>query len=217
MCINSCLGFTGPYSDLDRCPKCGESRYNEKDLAESEGRRKVPRQVFTTFPISPQIQACWKNPCTAKDMFYQWEKTEELLRDLASGEPLGIFDDILSGRAYLDLVDEGLVGKYDTVLMLSIDGAQLYCNKQSGCWIYIWLLVDLAPDKQYKIRNVLPGGVIPSPEAPDDLDSFIFPGLAHLSALQQEGLPIWDAYNRERAVTNSNIDHSDFTLMSRDS
>ena len=134
-------------------------------------------------------------------MFYRWDKTEELLRDLGTGEPLGIFDDILSGRAYLDLVDEGKIGKYDTVLMLSIDGAQLYRNKQSGCWIYIWILVDLAPDKRYKIRSILPGGVIPGPEAPDDLDSFIFPGLAHLSALQQEGLPIWDAYNRERAIS----------------
>ena len=63
MCVNSCLGFTGPYSNLDCCPKCGESRYNEKELTESEGRRKVPRQVFTTFPIGPQIQARWKNPC----------------------------------------------------------------------------------------------------------------------------------------------------------
>ena len=147
MCVNSCLGFTGPYSNLDHCPKCGESWYNQQELVESEGRRKVPWQVFTTFPIGPQIQARWKNPCMAKDMFYQWEKTEELLRDLGTDKPLGIFDDILSGRAYLDLVDKGKIGKYDTVLMLSIDGAQLYQNKQSGCWIYIWILVDLAPDK----------------------------------------------------------------------
>ena len=70
MCVKSCLGFTGPYSNLDRCLKCGESRYNEKDLAESEGRRKVPWQVFTTFPICPQIQARWKNPHTAEDMCY---------------------------------------------------------------------------------------------------------------------------------------------------
>ena len=85
--------------------------------------------------------------------------------------------------------------------MLSIDGAQLYRNKQSGCWIYIWILVDLALDKRYKIRNILPGGIIPGPEAPDDLNSFLFPGLAHLSALQQEGLHIWDAYHRERVIS----------------
>ena len=200
MCVNSCIGFTGPYSDLDKCPECGESRYKEKDLRESQGERKVPRQVFTTFPVGPQIQARWKNPRTAKEMLYRWEKTEELLREQSSGEPSGIFDDILSREAYLNLVDEEKVGKYDSVLMLSIDGAQLYKNKQSSCWIYIWILVDLAPDKRYKIRNILPGGIIPGPETPGDVDSFLFPGLAHVSALQQEGLTIWDSYNRERAI-----------------
>jgi hypothetical protein len=110
-------------------------------------------------------------------------------------------DDVLCGNAYLDLVDEGEIGQYDSVLMLSTDGAQLYDSKKSDCWLYIWLLVDLAPDKRYKIRNILPGGVIPGPECPKDLHSFFFPGLAHISALQREGLPIWDAYQRVRAIS----------------
>ena len=80
------------------------------------------------------------------------------------------------------------------VLLLSMDGAQLYKSKQSDCWIYVWILVDLGPDKCYKIWNILPGGVIPGPNPLGDLDSFLFPGLAHLSALQHEGLHIWDAY-----------------------
>jgi hypothetical protein len=202
MCINSCIAFTGPYAILDCCPNCGESRYKDKDLEESGGLRKVPRQVFTTFPVGPQIQARWKNPQTARDMSYRWEKTEELLRGRSDPNgPPGIFDDILCGDAYLDLVDKGDVGEHDTVLMFSIDGAQLYESKKSNCWIYIWILVDLAPDKRYKVRNILPGGVIPGPEHPGDLDSFLFPGLAHVSALQREGLPIWDAYRRERMVS----------------
>ena len=84
--------------------------------------------------------------------------------------------------------------------MLSIDGAQLYESKKSDVWIYIWILVDLVPDKRYKIRSILPGGVIPGPETPGDLNSFLLPGLAHISALQKEGLPIWDSYSQERAV-----------------
>src|SRR5258708_36552710 len=27
-CINSCICYTGPYADLDKCPKCGTSRLN---------------------------------------------------------------------------------------------------------------------------------------------------------------------------------------------
>ena len=87
------------------------------------------------------------------------------------------------------------------MLMLSIDGAQLYQSKESDCWIYIWILIDLGPDKRYKIRNILPGGVIPGPKCPKDLDSFLFPGLAHVYALQREGLPIWDAYHRRHILS----------------
>ena len=202
MCVSSCVGFTGPYTHLESCPRCGEPRYKQKELEESGGLRKVPRKVFTTFPVGPQLQARWKNSQTAKDMFYRWDKTQELLRECEETDaPPGVFDDILCGDSYQELVHEGKIRKHDSVLMMSIDGAQLYESKKSDVWIYIWILLDLAPDKRYKIRNILPGGVIPGPDAPKDIDSFLFPGLSHLSALQKEGLPIWDAYHQERALS----------------
>ena len=114
---------------------------------------------------------------------------------LTTGDHPDLLDDILCGDAYLKLACEGKVNKHDTVLMLSIDGAQLYESKKSDVWIYIWILVDLVPDKRYKIWNVLPGGIIPGPETPGNLDSFLLPDLAHVSALQKEGLPIWDSYS----------------------
>ena len=202
MCVRSCVGFTGPFADLERCPECGEARYEEKELEESNGERKVPRKVFTTFPVGPQLQARWKHPQTAEAMLYRWKRTQELRQErMQSGDPLGTYDDIICGESYTDLVDDGTIGEYDTVLMLSIDGAQLYEHKESSCWIYIWILVDLGPDERYKIRNILPGGVIPGPKPPKDLDSFLFPGLAHVSALQREGLHVWDAYHWRRAIS----------------
>ncbi|KAJ3831073.1 hypothetical protein F5878DRAFT_507534, partial [Lentinula raphanica] len=30
MCINSCVGFTGPFSELEVCPYCGEDRYEKQ-------------------------------------------------------------------------------------------------------------------------------------------------------------------------------------------
>jgi len=47
----------------------------------------------------------------------------------------------------------------------------------------------------------VPGGIIPGPGKPKNLDSFLFPGLAHVSALQKEGLHIWDGYNRMAAIS----------------
>lgn len=87
------------------------------------------------------------------------------------------------------------------VLVLSIDGAQLYRNKASDCWIYIWIILDHAPDVRYKKRHVLPGGFIPSLGKPKNSDSFILPGLHHIAAIQKEGLHIWDA-SRDRVFTS---------------
>ena len=78
MCVGSCISFTGPFADMESCLDCGEPRYEEKDLEEFDGERKVPQKVFTTFPVGPQLQVRWKNPQTAKDMLYQQEKTDEL-------------------------------------------------------------------------------------------------------------------------------------------
>jgi len=63
-----------------------------------------------------------------------------------------IYDNILCGQAYLDAVGDAPINEYDTVLMLSVEGAQLYKNKKLECWIYIiWIIVNLSPDKCYKI------------------------------------------------------------------
>ena len=70
MCVKSCLGFTSPYANLEHCPNCREGCYDEKELEESDGERKVPQKVFTMFPVGPQLQACWKHPQMAKDMHY---------------------------------------------------------------------------------------------------------------------------------------------------
>jgi hypothetical protein len=70
MCINSCVAFTGPFSDLDTCPVCSESRYN-LTRSQSNGRRtRTPRKEFHTIPIGPQIQALYRNPKSASHAHY---------------------------------------------------------------------------------------------------------------------------------------------------
>jgi len=195
MCVDSHVAFTGPYAHLEKCPRCGQSRYDEAKLAKSGGKKKVPRKVFTMFPIGPQLQARWRSPEMAEKMHYRRRKTEDIKRAREQDGTFD-FDDVFCGSDYLDAVDDGRIKDHDTVVMFSIDGAQLYRNKKSDCWIYIWIILDLAPDQRYKMRNILPGGIIPGPNNPKHLDSFLFPGLAHLSALQKDKFPIWDGYRR---------------------
>jgi len=47
---------------------------------------------------------------------------------------------------YLEAVKSGRIQDTDMILMLSIDGAQLYVHKSSDCWIYIWIVFDYSPD-----------------------------------------------------------------------
>jgi len=55
-------------------------------------------------------------------------------------------EDIMHGQAFNQAIKDGHIKHDDFVLMMSFDGAQLYANKASDCWIFIWVLFDHAPD-----------------------------------------------------------------------
>jgi hypothetical protein len=99
---------------------------------------------------------------------------------------------IFTKGANISAVNEGKITPNDMVLLLPIDSTQLYKSKHSNCWIYVWVILDHAPDMCYKKKYILPGGFIGGPNNPKHTDSFMFPGLHHLAAIQKEGLQIWD-------------------------
>lgn len=194
MCINTCIAYTGPFSELDTCFHCNEPRYDPKLLLATNGREKKPQRQFHTLPLGPQLQALWRNPTDAKAMRHRIHATQAIFDELANNDnEQKSWDDVYSGSDYIEAVRSGKIGTDDMVLMLSIDGAQLYQSKESDCWIYIWVVLDLAPDLRYKKRHVLPGGFIPGPHKPKNVDSFLFPGLHHACALSKEGMKAWDA------------------------
>ncbi|KAG2336118.1 hypothetical protein BDR05DRAFT_978857 [Suillus weaverae] len=180
MCIDSCIAFCGPWQHHDKCP--------------NRGRKKVPVRVFETIPVADQIQALWRDPSSAQKMRYWDDATNALLDKLReNGGVVDAYEDFYNGMDYLDAVRLGKIKEGDPILMLSIDGAQLYESKQSNCWIYIWVVFDHHPQERYTKKYVLPGGFIPGPNKPKNVDSFLFPGLYHLAAVQHEGLAVWDA------------------------
>lgn len=188
MCVNACLGFTGPYFDKTHCPTCGENRYETS----SRGKQ-VPRKQFQTIPIAPQIQALGRSTESALRIKYREEYTKKIVAELTrnQGNRTSPYRDFFDGSDYLRAYMDKKILSGDMVLLLSMDGAQLYRNKTSECWMYIWVILDLAPDIRYKKRHILPGGFIPG--KPKNTDSFLFPGLYHLAAIQRDGMRIWDA------------------------
>ena len=194
MCINSCVAFVGPFSELEQCPDCNEPCYDQTRLNNSTGSIKVPRSVFHTIPIVPQLQALWRHLDSAQKMQYRQQCTQALFDEIQANDGfVKTCDEVLCGTAYLDAVCGQKILPDDILLMLSIDGAQVYENKESDCWIYIRIILDLSPEYQYKKKHVLPGTIIPGPKKPKFIKSFLFPGFYHLSAVQREGLRIWDA------------------------
>lgn len=191
MCVNSCIAFVGPFAKLDKCPECQEPRY-------TSGKTMKARQQFLTNPVGPQIQAAWRSEESAIGMSYRRRCTEQVLADFkANQNSIPELSDWVHGEEYIQAAFDGRINKDTTTLLLSLDGAQLYRSKQSDCWIYIWVLLDRSPETRYRKRHVLIGGVIPGPNKPKNVDSFLFPGLQHLAALMKEGLMIWDASTEE--------------------
>ncbi|CDO77253.1 hypothetical protein BN946_scf184753.g3 [Trametes cinnabarina] len=197
MCINSCMAFTGPRELLTACPKCGQARYCPIRSEDTQ----TGRQQFSTILPGPQIQALYRSADTARDMTYLYDKCAEIIQRLQEGAGIAQYGDFPSGSLLLDAVARGIITKQDVVLLFSCDGAQLYRNKQSDCWIYVWVIANLGPDKRYKKKFILMGGVIPGPKPPDDLDSFFFPGFYHVSALMREGLHVWNAALESQALS----------------
>lgn len=101
-----------------------------------------------TFPVGPQIQAMYSSPEGARLMRHRAVRTRAI-RDALARDPASMtdIDDVYCGEDYLREVANNSIKDDDTVLMISLDGAQLYANKSSDCWFFIWVLFDLPPGK----------------------------------------------------------------------
>jgi len=206
MCINSCMAFVGPWAELQACPECSEPRYDIEKLAHSG--KEVPRQQACTIPLGPQLQALRRTHKGATALLYRDRKLKETIENFAS-LPVGdrIYDDIFCGSDFRQFAEKVGLTQNDITVSFSLDGAQLYQNKKSDTWIAIWMVNDYDPTTRYKLKHVLPAIVIPGPNKPKNLDSFLFRSFYHLSALQREndgtGIRMWDA--AQEAIVLSRI------------
>ena len=123
----------------------------------------------------------------------------EMLGNLqAEGGADMVYDDIFSGSELQNLVECLEITGDNTIVSLSLDGAQLYQNKKSDTWISIWIINNFASNQHYQKKRILPDTIIPRPNKPKITDSYLYRGIHHLSSLQHEnngaGLRMWDAF-----------------------
>ena len=125
------------------------------------------------------------------------KEVAEMLEHLQTDDGADIvYDDILCGSEMQDLTEHVNLTAYDTVVSSSLDGVQLYQNKKSDTWLSIWVLHNLSPNQRYQKRHILPGTIIPGPNKPKIIDSYLFWSIHHVSTLQHKnngtGLHMWD-------------------------
>ncbi|PBK98268.1 hypothetical protein ARMGADRAFT_921273, partial [Armillaria gallica] len=206
MCVKSCMAYTGVFSQLVSCKFCNEPRYMTRvgkpitpdKFIKDERATYLPRLQYHTIPLGPQIQALFHNPQSVHNMRHHHEQTQQILEELEANDVdfPSEYDDVYCGQDYLDAVCSGNIHDDSIVVSWSEDGAQLYQSKKSNAWIGIWTVMDLSPHIRYKKQFVLPGVIIPGPNNPRHLDSFIFPSLHHVGALQNGDLKVWDAHRK---------------------
>ena len=186
MCVNSCLAFTGPHENLEACARCDEARYFPGTTR--------PQKRFTTILIGPVIQAMYSSRSVADSMHYMERTLADNVECVRlNGGMLDSYNDTTSGLALIDAWDRGDLKMGDVAMQFSIDGAQLRADKPSEAWFFVWVFHNLPPSMRYKKAFVIPGVIVPGPEKPWDIDSFMFPSLYHIAALQREGLTVYDA------------------------
>ena len=151
-----------------------------------------PMLQFYTIPLGPQIQAMWRKPEGADRMRYRDRKKAEIIQTICATGKIPTFEDIVHGSEYLDACRAGKITSDNTLIMISIDGAQLYRDKESDCWFGTCVILNWSPDQRYKKQFVLPAFFVPGPNKPDNIESFLLPTFRHISALQQEGLTVYD-------------------------
>ncbi|KAJ3506500.1 hypothetical protein NMY22_g17228 [Coprinellus aureogranulatus] len=192
MCINSCLAFTSPFADEDECPKCSESRH----VYGAQGKQSSRKQM-TTILLGPQLAAL---RCSKEGVEPDSESSSSSSDSDSSGNDELVYNDILCGSDYLDLVQNQHITENDTMVTFSFDGAQLYRNKDSDTWLGVWIVNDYSPKLCYKQKHVLPAFVVPGPNKPKLLNSYTYRSFHHLSAIRREdegcGIKVWDALKK---------------------
>jgi hypothetical protein len=193
-CENSCMAFTGEYSNLNACEKCGYPRWRNELL-------QIPFKVYIYIPLGIRLQYHYRIRSRAKTLqtyHLPWSTSP-----INSNPPIS---DWWSGQRYRDLRRNGFLSEStDIALQMTLDGVGLTQRGPhfSTCPV-ILLNNNIPPAERFKKRNILLSLIIPGPEKHKNLDSFLFPLIEELKQLGQ-GVQAYDSYNRRSFILRTHM------------
>ena len=198
-CVKICCCFTGSYETLNRCPfpDCQEPRYDESGK---------PRMQFQHLPVGPRLKAMFLNEDIVKLLDYRTTHTPS--------EHSDSFSDVFDGKLYRDLCGKFVQvdgqtfnhkyfeDKHDIALGLSLDGFPIFNRRNLSAWPVILINFSLPPDIRTHLAHLLCYGVIPSPKAVKDMDSFLYPLYRELKKLAR-GITSLDLRAKEKFLLHA--------------
>ena len=108
-----------------------------------------------TIPIEPQLQMLYREPESAAYAHYLHEEREHVLSEINRTSCLNRYSDVLHRSNLIEAFQDACIREDDIVLMFSIDSVQLYVIKALACWIYIWVVLNLAPERHYRKKHIV--------------------------------------------------------------
>ncbi|KAE8233172.1 hypothetical protein CF326_g1793 [Tilletia indica] len=195
MCRSSCAAYTGPRSADLTCPLCGLNRFKDDGT--------TPFKTYQYTPLLPRLQAYYSNTFWANQLRYRAERMDLARRafDTEDGTPsrTHVFGDVTDGYVHTEPDRRSeLQDPRDCVVLISTDGAQMLEGRRpSSAWVVLLQLVNLPPSFRFNPDHLHVSLLVPGPDNPVDLESFVWPLCAELAQLGLEGTPTWDASSSE--------------------
>ena len=119
----------------------------------------------------------------------------------------GVITDIWNGKLLGHLREKGLFSNStDLSLSFHTDGVKLFKTRSAfHIWPLVLIINNLPPEERFKQENILLLGVIPGPQQPKDIDSFLRPLVNELKNLQ-EGVPaVYNGFTKDYFVLHAYV------------
>ncbi|KIL64666.1 hypothetical protein M378DRAFT_43746, partial [Amanita muscaria Koide BX008] len=173
ICPNSCMAYTGGSATMTACNFekksviCNEPRYNKKGM---------PRAQMIYVSCLDMIRAMYANAETSTLLRSRDNMLKRALHLLnQSTDIIRTYSDFGDSAVQQHLYSNLQIFRdpHDIALALSTDGAQLTMKKQSNTWVAILIILNLPAEIRYKTSNTMVPFIVPGPQSPGNLESFI--------------------------------------------
>nr|XP_043639273.1 uncharacterized protein LOC122610343 [Erigeron canadensis] len=183
-CKYDCALFWEENKDLENCPRCNTSRYEEK----SNGKKK-PVKVLRYFPITSRLKRLYASRHTSKDMLWHHQnrtKEEGVLRHPADGKAWKHFDTL-----FPDFAND----PRNVRLGLASDGFNPFgaMSISYSMWPVVIIPYNMPPWKSMVDASFMLTLLIPGRDSPGmNIDVFLRPLIDELKLLWDKGVETYD-------------------------